>query len=227
MMGVFIAISIISIWATHLFFSLEKVAVDYSSPYFYLHILLQVYFYTGLFITGHDSMHSTISRKRFVNNSLGFLSVFLYAGMWYPRLARNHRLHHKFPGTGRDPDYSTGSQIFWFWYGRFMFRYLTIIQLVIMAVIYNVLRIWYEDMSLLWFWVIPAVLSTFQLFYFGTYLPHRRPHTDDMEPHHARTLKRNHAWAMISCYFFGYHHEHHTAPGIPWWKLYRAKSAGS
>jgi beta-carotene ketolase (CrtW type) len=224
-MGVFFALSIIAVWAGHLFYALERVTVDYSSPLFYLHILLQTYFFTGLFITGHDSMHGTVSRNSLLNKSIGFFSVFLYAGMWYPRLLSNHHLHHKFPGTNQDPDYSSRSQNYWVWYGKFMFKYLTIIQLVIMAVLYNVLRIWYADSSLIWFWVVPAVLSTFQLFYFGTYLPHKRPHTDEMEPHNARTLKKNHIWAMLSCYFFGYHHEHHTSPGIPWWKLYKAKSA--
>lgn len=226
-MGVLIALTIIAVWATHLFFALERATVDYSSPLFYMHILLQTYFFTGLFITGHDSMHGAVSRNRLLNNLLGFFSVFLYAGMWYPRLIKNHGLHHQFPGTDKDPDYSPRSQNFWVWYGRFMFKYLTIIQLIIMATLYNILRIWYEDASLIWFWVVPAVLSTFQLFYFGTYVPHRRPHTDDMEPHNARTLKKNHLWAMLSCYFFGYHHEHHASPRTPWWKLYKAKSAGS
>jgi beta-carotene ketolase (CrtW type) len=226
-MGIFFAISIVILWTSHLFYSLELAEVDYSSPLFYLHILVQTYFFTGLFITGHDAMHGVVSRNRLVNNIFGFLSVFLYAGMWYPRLIKNHRLHHLFPGTENDPDFSSRSQNFFVWYVKFMFRYLTIIQLVVMAVLYNVLRIWYPDAALIWFWVVPAFLSTFQLFFFGTYIPHRRPHTKEMEPFHARTLKKNHAWAMISCYFFGYHHEHHSSPETPWWKLYKAKSIRS
>jgi fatty acid desaturase len=27
----------------------------------------------------------------------------------------------------------------------------------------------------------------------------------------------------LTCYFFGYHWEHHEAPGIPWWQLYLTK----
>jgi beta-carotene ketolase (CrtW type) len=30
-------------------------------------------------------------------------------------------------------------------------------------------------------------------------------------------------WAFISCYFFGYHYEHHDQPYLPWWKLAAAK----
>jgi beta-carotene ketolase (CrtW type) len=28
---------------------------------------------------------------------------------------------------------------------------------------------------------------------------------------------------MISCYFFGYHFEHHESPQTPWWRLYQSK----
>ena len=73
--------------------------------------------------------------------------------------------------------------------------------------------------------ILATVLGTLQLFYFGTYLPHRRPDTPDMAPHHARTQPRNHLWAMLSCYFFGYHWEHHQSPGTPWWRLWRVKEA--
>jgi beta-carotene ketolase (CrtW type) len=27
----------------------------------------------------------------------------------------------------------------------------------------------------------------------------------------------------LSCYFFGYHFEHHDSPGTPWWRLWRVK----
>lgn len=74
------------------------------------------------------------------------------------------------------------------------------------------------------FWVVPVFLGTLQLFFFGTYLPHRKPHNENMEPHKARTQRKNHLGAMISCYFFGYHFEHHDTPHQPWWKLYRSKS---
>ncbi len=223
-MGIIIGITILVVWAAHLFYSLESVDIKYTSFYFYFHIVLQTYFFTGLFITGHDAMHGTVSRNRLVNKVIGYASGLLYAGMWYPRLVRNHRLHHLFPGTDQDPDYSSHSQNFFIWYFKFMIHYLTIYQLIIMAGLYNLLKYWYSDASIIWFWVVPAFLSTFQLFYFGTYLPHRMPHTEEMEPHKARTLKKNHVWAMVSCYFFGYHHEHHTSPRTPWWQLYKSKS---
>lgn len=223
-MGLFIAISIIVLWASHLFYSLGRVDPVLSNPWLYLHLLVQTYLFTGLFITGHDAMHGTVAKNRFVNQATGYLTVFLYAGMWYRKLIRYHGLHHMYPGTGQDPDYSTGSQNFFVWWFRFMMHYLTWWQLAIMAGIYNLLRIWYDDWALISFWVIPAVLSTFQLFYFGTYLPHRLPHTGEMGIHRARTLPRSHFLAMLSCYFFGYHREHHESPRTPWWRLYKLKS---
>ena len=107
-----------------------------------------------------------------------------------------------------------------------MIRYTTLWQILVMAILFNVGKylLGLETPSLVVFWIVPAFLATFQLFYFGTFVPHRRPHTEKMGKHRARTLKRNHIWAMLSCYFFGYHLEHHVAPGIPWWKLYQVKN---
>ncbi|MDX9906897.1 MAG: fatty acid desaturase [Bacteroidales bacterium] len=223
-MGVVIALTILVAWAAHLVYILAGVEIDYASPWFYFHILLQTYLYTGLFITGHDAMHGVVSSNRPVNQAIGYTVVFLYAGMWYRKLIRYHGMHHQFPGTERDPDYSTGSQNFFVWWFRFMIHYITWIQLLIMAALYNILTIWLSDRQVILFWVLPAVLSTFQLFYFGTYVPHKRPHTAPMGPHKARTLAKSHLLAMITCYFFGYHREHHESPRTPWWQLYRLKS---
>lgn len=222
-MGVFIALLIITVWLLHLLYLLNFVDVNFLSPFFYLHILAQAYFYTGLFITGHDAMHGTISRNKKINKALGTISTFLFAGLSYNRLIKNHFMHHKHPGEETDPDFYMKSQNFFVWWGMFMFRYTTVIQLIIMAVAFNVLKIWFNDLTLIMYWVIPALLGTLQLFFFGTYLPHKYPHTEQMLPHRARTQKKNNLWAMVSCYFFGYHHEHHESPKTPWWQLYKMK----
>ncbi len=222
-MGILIALSVILIWLCHLIYILTSVDVDFLSPIFYMHLLLQTYFYTGLFITGHDAMHQTVSRNKSINRAIGTAAAFLYAGLSYKRLIVNHFRHHKNPGTADDPDFNIKSQNFFVWWGSFMYRYATITQLIIMAVAFNVLKIWVDEISLWFFWVIPAILSSLQLFFFGTYLPHRKPHQHDMEPHKARTQKKNHLWAMLSCYFFGYHFEHHDSPHTPWWQLYKTK----
>jgi beta-carotene/zeaxanthin 4-ketolase len=104
-----------------------------------------------------------------------------------------------------------------------MIQYITVWQVLIMAVLFNIGLIWFNEPRLFLLWILPSVLSTFQLFYFGTYLPHRLPHSDTMTPHMARSQPRNHLVAMLTCYFFGYHYEHHASPRTPWWKLYRIK----
>ena len=222
-MGTFIAILIILSWVAHLLYMLLFQAVNPAEISFWLHLLLQSWLFTGLFITAHDSMHGTVSHNRTLNYFLGFLSTMLYAGMWYPMLIKKHRAHHAWPGTKKDPDYHVGNQNFFVWWFSFMKAYLTIWQIIIMAVLFNVGLIFFTELQLIVIWIIPAFLSTFQLFYYGTYLPHRLPHTEEMLPHNARTQRRNHLWAFVSCYFFGYHSEHHDSPRTPWWQLYKTK----
>lgn len=222
-MGVFFASVIVLTWSSHLYYCLVFVEPDFKSFAFYIHIIIQTYIFTGLFITAHDSMHQSISKNRSINLFFGRIAAFLFAGLSYKKLLVNHKLHHKYPGTNLDPDFSASQNIL-IWWMSFLYRYISIIQFIIMAAAFNLFKLFAEEVSIISFWVVPAVLSTFQLFYFGTYRPHMQPHTDDMNPHNARTLKKNHVWAMLSCYFFGYHHEHHELPQTPWWQMYKLKN---
>lgn len=222
-MGITIAITIILVWGFHLFYSLNSVIIEPGNSYVYLHVLIQGFLYTGLFITGHDAMHKTVARGIKTNKFFGYLTCFLFAGLSFNRLLKNHKLHHKYPASEEDPDYSTKSQNFFYWFLLFMKRYVTITQLVIMAITFNLLKFLFSDISLIVFWVIPAFLGTFQLFYFGTYVPHKVPHTEEMMPHKARTQKGNLVLGFLSCYYFGYHYEHHESPTTPWWGLPRYK----
>ncbi|MHC1736383.1 MAG: fatty acid desaturase [Ignavibacteriaceae bacterium] len=218
-MGIFIASTIIILWGAHLYYALTSVVPDPSNPYLYIHVIIQGFLFTGLFITGHDAMHNTVAKNRNVNKFFGYLTCFLFAGLSFKRLLKNHRLHHRYPATERDPDYSPGSQNIFRWMSLFMYHYVTVTQLIIMAVTFNLLKLFSNDISLIVFWVIPAFLGTFQLFFFGTYGPHKLPHTESMLPHKARSQKKNDFIAFISCYYFGYHYEHHESPGTPWWRL--------
>ncbi len=222
-MGIAIALTILLLWTGHLVYSLLFVHVDPASPALYVHIAVQAYLSTGLFITAHDAMHGTVSASARINRIAGTVCCWLYACLSYSRLLHNHRLHHKSPGGDADPDYSPRSQNFFIWWFTFMRRYATVRQIAGMAIVYNLLHLRFSDLSLWTLWVLPLILSTAQLFYFGTYQPHRPPHTEAMKPHNTRTLGRNHAWAMLSCYFFGYHREHHESPKTPWWRLYALK----
>ncbi len=223
-MGVFIALLVIISWASHLAYMLLLQPVNLLDVWFWVHMLIQTWLFTGLFITAHDSMHGTISANRKLDNVIGFSATLLFAGMWYPMLIKKHKMHHVNPGTALDPDYYTGKQNFFIWWFSFMKSYVTIWQILIMAGLFNLGLLFFSEIQLIVLWIIPSILATFQLFYFGTYLPHRLPHTTEMGIYKSRTLKKNHLWAMLSCYFFGYHYEHHASPQTPWWKLYQTKN---
>lgn len=223
-MGVFIALLVIISWASHLAYMLLLQPVNLLDVWFWVHMLIQTWLFTGLFITAHDSMHGTISANRKLNNVIGFSATLLFAGMWYPMLIKKHKMHHVNPGTALDPDYYTGKQNFFIWWFSFMKSYVTIWQILIMAGLFNLGLLFFSEIQLIVLWIIPSILATFQLFYFGTYLPHRLPHITEMGIYKSRTLKKNHLWAMLSCYFFGYHYEHHASPQTPWWKLYQTKN---
>ena len=225
MKGVLIALLIIFIWLAHLYFLLFYREVNFLNTGTYLHILIQAFLYTGLFITAHDAMHRTVAPNKFLNDLIGRVSTFLFAGMSYNRLIKNHHLHHKHPATNQDPDFYEKSQNFFVWWTVFFYRYATIPQFLAMGVSYNLFKIFgnVPEINLWFYWIIPALLGTFQLFFFGTYLPHRKPHTDEMGIHRARTLPKNHLLAFLTCYFFGYHQEHHEGPHISWWQLWKTK----
>lgn len=223
-MGVFIALLVIISWASHLAYMLLLQPVNLLDVWFWVHMLIQTWLFTGLFITAHDSMHGTISANRKLNNVIGFSATLLFAGMWYPMLIKKHKMHHVNPGTALDPDYYTGKQNFFIWWFSFMKSYVTIWQILIMAGLFNLGLLFFSEIQLIVLWIIPSILATFQLFYFGTYLPDRLPHITEMGIYKSRTLKKNHLWAMLSCYFFGYHYEHHASPQTPWWKLYQTNN---
>ena len=215
--GVVVAIFLITVWAISLYFLL-KWDFSWTDPLIYILILVQMHLYTGLFITAHDAMHGTVSSSSKVNFFIGQLCTVLYAAFSFDKLYKKHHEHHRHVHSENDPDYHKGSFISW--YVHFMREYLSIWQILIMALVFNVLKLWVDEINLVLFWVIPSLLSTLQLFYFGTWLPHHGEH-DNL--HQSRSQNKNHFIAFLSCYFFGYHYEHHDAPGLPWWLLWKAK----
>lgn len=224
-MGALIGLFIILLWLLHLVYLLFNESLTLTTPMSYVHLAIQGYLTTGLFITAHDAMHGTVSRVRWLNHAIGFAACFLFAAMSYKSLRLNHFKHHEAPASETDPDFNMHSQNFFVWFGLFIWRYKTWTQIIIMASLYNLFEygLGVPEMRLWLFWVSPCIWGALQLFYFGTYLPHRLPQTPDMTPHNARSLERNHLWAMVSCYFFGYHWEHHHSPKTEWWNLWKIK----
>jgi beta-carotene/zeaxanthin 4-ketolase len=175
----------------------------------------------GLFIVAHDCMHGSLAPGRpRVNWWMGQACVGLYAGFSYERLLANHMLHHRHSGTDEDPDFSH-PRPFWGWYADFMAEYMSWRQTVFMAAqgITYVAVLGVDWRNALVFWVVPAMLSSMQLFVFGTYLPHRPSAQGFADRHNARSNEYPPWLSLITCFHFGYHHEHHLRPGEPWWRL--------
>ncbi|MDB4929529.1 MAG: beta-carotene ketolase [Myxococcaceae bacterium] len=190
-------------------------------------VALRTWLHTGLFIVAHDAMHGTVAPGRpRLNAAIGTVAVGLYALFPYATLAREHRGHHANPASSEDPDFHDGAHPgFGRWYLRFIGHYLRWPQVVGHAVIFNVLQhvVHVSQLSLLAFWVLPALASTAQLFYFGTFRPHRAPPGGYADAHRATSNDYGPALSLLTCFHFGYHWEHHAWPSLPWWALPSAR----
>ncbi|WP_392480961.1 beta-carotene ketolase CrtW [Nostoc sp. C110] len=221
--AIFIATIIVATWVISLSLLLS---LDISKLTFWMllpSILWQTFLYTGLFITSHDAMHGVIfPQNTKINHFIGTLTLSLYGLLPYKKLLKKHWIHHHHPASQIDPDFHNGKhKNFFAWYFHFMKGYWSWGQIIALTIIYHfnnhVLHI--PTANLTYFWVIPSVLSSFQLFYFGTFLPHSEPIGGYIEPHHSQTINRPIWWSFITCYHFGYHEEHHESPHVPWWQL--------
>lgn len=220
--GVAIGIAVILIWTAMLAYNLSA-DWSWTSPWTYLRIIIQGHLFTGLFITAHDAMHGTVAPGNpKLNHLIGKICTALFIFNSYRILRPKHYEHHKHAGTAHDPDYHNGHPGFFRWYLDFLKEYVRWWQILLAAITFNVAAIWIPKPTMVLFWIIPSFLATFQLFYFGTYLPHRGEHDNK---HNSRSQSRNHLVAFLTCYFFGYHFEHHDSPATAWWRLWRLKQS--
>ena len=221
--GLFIAITIIGVWGLSLFLLLSFDVAHINITLIPVGILCQTFLYTGLFITAHDAMHGSVCPTHpQINNAIGTIAVRLYALFSYRKLLEKHSAHHRTPASAVDPDFHDGEHSgFLAWYFRFMKEYLSWWQIIGMAIVFQIMEyvLMVPTINLMLFWVSPALLSTLQLFYFGTYLPHRLPEGGYDNPHRAQSNAYSTLWSFITCYHFGYHWEHHEYPYLPWWQL--------
>jgi beta-carotene/zeaxanthin 4-ketolase len=222
-LGVVVAGCIISLWAISLIVLLQLDIPSLPVWVILLAMFGQTFLYTGLFITAHDAMHGSIYPKNpSLNHAIGRLAVICYAAFSYQKLLKNHWLHHHHPASSLDPDFHDGQHdALPLWYFRFMFKYWGWKQFVALSTVFQVLHYLLDvsQTNLILFWMIPAILSSGQLFYFGTYLTHREPKAGYTNLHRAQTLPLPTFWSFITCYHFGYHQEHHQYPHVSWWQL--------
>lgn len=232
-MGLAVAIAIVTAWLLSLIFLLGHPPTD-SPIALVAEILLRTFLHTGLFVTAHDAIHGTIVPNEPVKNRwIGQIALGLYGFLPYKTCHRLHWQHHAHPAQPQDPDFypkPDGHLIQYFiqWYCHFISNYLiwrnlggiitgiglTTLSLIVVA---DVLL---QNIAL--FWVLPWILSSFQLFTFGIFLPH---HTDSCReplrdsPHQSRSYYYPIVLSFLTCYHFGYHREHHSHPNIPWYQL--------
>lgn len=190
-------------------------------------VLLQTFLQTGLFIVAHDAMHGSLApASPALNHRLGHCALALYACLPYRHCRRNHHRHHRFTAQPLDPDYHNGRHSGPVrWYARFMAGYLSLRQMTALLALWAVTLVLLSPLTstalpnLLLFWVLPLILSSIQLFLFGTYLPHRAPEREPGGEHRIGSTALPAALSLLSCYHFGCHWEHHAFPAAPWYAL--------
>ena len=192
-------------------------------------VLLQTWLSTGLFITAHDCMHGSFAPGRAgVNRAVGRVTLMLYAGIDYDRMVPNHFAHHRHVGTAADPDFDAANPTHPVkWLRHFFAGYYSHWQIARIVVVLSLYQLVGGSLlNIIVFWAVPALLALVQLFYFGTFLPHR--HAADAFPdrHNARSSRFGPLVSVVTCFNFGgFHHEHHLHPHVPWWALPRTRVA--
>ena len=195
-----------------------------SAPLVLILFALLCWLSVGMFIVAHDAMHGTlVPGWPRLSGFIGGLMLFVYAGFGWRKMRDAHMDHHKYSGTARDPDFDAAHPTaFWPWYFTFLKRYFGIVPIIyVFAVTWSYILLFHFDpVNVVLLYGAPAIISSFQLFYFGTYRPHRHEAGNDFPDHHnARTAAYGHLTSLFTCFHFGYHEEHHIAPYVPWWGL--------
>lgn len=213
--GAWLAIHVGGIFA----FPLTVASLGWAVPL----VLAQTWLSTGMFIIAHDCMHGSFAPRRAgVNRAVGRTALMLYAGLDYDRMVPNHFAHHRHVGTADDPDFDANNPTRPVkWLARFFGTYYShwqIVRIVGMLSVYQLLGASLVD--ILVFWAVPALLALVQLFWFGTFLPHRHAHDEFPDRHNARSSRFGPWVSVLTCFNFGgYHHEHHLHPHVAWWRL--------
>lgn len=199
-------------------------------PQVLLIAVLQCWLSVGVFIVCHDAMHGSLAPGwQKVNSALGAILLFLYAGFAWRKIRDAHFAHHKHTGKEGDPDFDTAHPTqFWAWYWTFLKRYFGWQSLLYVHTIVGIYLFVFNIpfMQIFLLYGAPALLSSLQLFYFGTYRPHRHGAGEFADGHNARSDGFGTLTSLASCFHFGYHLEHHRRPDVPWWALPEARRAG-
>jgi beta-carotene/zeaxanthin 4-ketolase len=192
-------------------------------------LLVQTWLSAGLFIIAHDCMHGALAPGRpAINRAIGRMALMIYAGLDFDRMMPAHFAHHRHVGTAGDPDFNAvAPRAAGQWFLRFFANYYThsqLLRITVVACLYLLMGASLVNIAV--FWAIPALLALGQLFFFGTFLPHRHGRKPFADRHRARSVGPGGLVSLLSCFHFGgYHHEHHLVPQAPWWRLPAVRTA--
>jgi len=161
-----------------------------------------------------------------LNRIIGQVCLWAYAGLDFSQCQTHHIRHHQAPASATDPDYRNAhnpSPVAW--YARFLSHYLNRKQMFKLASGMGLLLLIMpanQDQPLLTLgliYVLPLIVSSWQLFVVGTLLPHRKNGRGINGLHQPISLNLHPALSFAACYHFGYHREHHCYPAVPWHQL--------
>jgi beta-carotene/zeaxanthin 4-ketolase len=226
LIGLLLAATLFAVWlGVHLWAMFAYRITATNWPLVPLIFALQCWLSVGMFIVAHDAMHGSLAPgKARLNAVIGGIVLFLYAGFGWRKMRDAHFAHHRHVGSVGDPDFNAvNPTAFWPWYLLFLKRYFGWQS---MAFVWTIVLSYFfffdippHNIALLY--GFPAIASSLQLFYFGTYRPHRHDGKNFIDQHNARSNDYGTLASLFSCFHFGYHHEHHLSPGVPWWALPR------
>ena len=200
-------------------------------PFALILALVQCWLSVGVFIVCHDAMHGSLAPGRpKLNGVIGAVLLALYAGFAWKQMRDAHFVHHKLSGHVGDPDFDEHHpDNFWRWYGTFFRRYFGWRSILFVHTVVGIywLGLGIPMAQIVLLYGLPALGSSLQLFYFGTYRPHcHREGQPFADRHNARSNDFSTLASLVTCFHFGYHLEHHHRPDVPWWGLPAAKRAG-
>lgn len=167
-----------------------------------------VMLYTGLFITAHDAMHCNVAPSLpAINNAIGQLCLWLYAGFDFKFMRAKHRAHHLHSGIrGRDPDFHAGNANALLWFLNFMRQYFNAWQaLRLFAFVRVLLAVGVPYDNLVVYMAGAGLVSAVQLFYFGTYLPHKGDGKRSSVPEGRSSAASSRLGSWLRCYHFDCH----------------------
>jgi beta-carotene/zeaxanthin 4-ketolase len=221
--GLLIASLIVITWAISLVTLLQTDPSHRNPVWMVVAVSWQTFLYAGLFVTAHDAMHGVVTPQHpQLNRFIGTFVLLLYGLFSYNQLFKAHWQHHHHPASALDPDFHDGTHKNPLaWYFVFLKRYWSWRRLLALIASFHAMHLLLHvpESNLLMFWIVPSLLSSVQLFYFGTYLPHREPAGGYRNVFRAESADRPVLLSLLACYHFGYHYEHHEYPHVPWWQL--------